>query len=175
MIEFFKKNYEAQKARVGELFPKVARWMILNLLDENWRQHLYALDELQDVIGWRAYGGRDPILEFKKESFMLFQEMLGRVEEQVMGYLVKPQLKISTEATQPTRSGARAPQQLSYRHDEARALSAMGRDGQAAQAGRPKVQQRRVQQRVGRNDPCPCGSGKKYKHCHGMGQGTAAS
>ncbi|MBI3460453.1 preprotein translocase subunit SecA [Candidatus Acetothermia bacterium] len=171
LVEFFEKNYRAQEGRLGDVFPKIARWMILNLIDENWRQHLYALDELQDVIGWRAYAGRDPIVEFKKESFLLFQEMLGRIEEQVIGYLVKPQLKVTTEQ-QPARSGARVPQQLSYRHDEARALAATSGNGQAE---RPKVQQRRVQQKVGRNDPCPCGSGKKYKHCHGMKEETPAS
>ncbi len=176
VTEFLIKNYTAQAARVGGFFPKVARWMILNIIDENWRQHLYALDELQDVIGWRAYGGRDPILEFKKESFVIFQEMLGRVEEQVIGYLVKPQLKLTTENQPPDRPASRAPQRLSYRHDEAQGIQNITANaGDNGQAQRPKVQQRRVEQKVGRNDPCPCGSGKKYKHCHGMEQGTSAN
>jgi preprotein translocase subunit SecA len=165
IFDFLKKNYEAQKARVGEPFQQVARWMILNLIDENWRQHLYALDELQDVIGWRAYGGRDPIVEFKKESFLLFQQMMNRVEEQVINYLVKPPLRVTAEPA--ARTTARAPQPLSYRHDEARAM-AVG----PARVERPKVAPRRVAHKVGRNDPCPCGSGKKYKHCH-MLQETA--
>jgi preprotein translocase subunit SecA len=179
ITEFLDQNYKAQSARIGDFFPKVARWMILNLIDENWRQHLYALDELQDVIGWRAYGGRDPILEFKKESFVIFQEMLGRIEEQVIGFLVKPQLKLTTENQPPDRPTPRAPQRLSYRHDEAQAMPNLTANAGARGNGqpseeRPKVQQRRVEQKVGRNDPCPCGSGKKFKHCHGTEQGTSA-
>jgi preprotein translocase subunit SecA len=178
IVEFLEKNYKAQASRIGEIFPKIARWMILNLIDENWRQHLYALDELQDVIGWRAYAGRDPILEFKKESFIIFQEMRGRIESQVIDYLVKPQLKLTTEHQPPERSSARRPQQLSYRHDQAipNLTSNVTANGEpSAQAERPKAPPRRVQQKVGRNDPCPCGSGKKYKHCHGMTEETAAN
>lgn len=155
ILDFLLKNYHAQAARLGEAFPQLARYMILNLIDESWRQHLFALDELQDVIGWRAYAGRDPLLEFKRESFNLFQELLGRIEEQIISYLIKPQLKIvSAQPGRPARI-----ESLSYRHDEVAATSGN------AQPEKPKAQPRRVTQRVGRNDPCPCGSGKKYKHC----------
>ncbi len=155
MLDFLLKNYHAQAARLGEAFPHLARYMVLNLIDENWRQHLFALDELQDVIGWRAYAGRDPLIEFKRESFNLFQELLGRIEEQIINYLVKPQLKIvSAQPGRPARI-----ESLSYRHDEVTATAGN------SQPEKPKAQPRRVQQKAGRNDPCPCGSGKKYKHC----------
>jgi preprotein translocase subunit SecA len=155
ILDFLLKNYHAQAARLGEAFSQLARYMILNLIDENWRQHLFALDELQDVIGWRAYAGRDPLIEFKRESFHLFQESLGRIEDQIINYLVKPQLKIvSAQPGRPARI-----ESLSYRHDEVAATSGN------SQPEKPKAQPRRVQQKAGRNDPCPCGSGKKYKHC----------
>jgi preprotein translocase subunit SecA len=155
MLDFLLKNYHAQAARLGEAFPQLARYMILHLIDENWRQHLFALDELQDVIGWRAYAGRDPLIEFKRESFNLFQELLGRIEEQIINYLVKPQLKIvSAQPGRPVRI-----ESLRYRHDEVTATAGN------SQPEKPKAQPRRVQQKAGRNDPCPCGSGKKYKHC----------
>lgn len=160
ILDFLLKNYHAQAARLGGAFPHLARYMILNLIDENWRQHLFALDELQDVIGWRAYAGRDPLIEFKRESFELFQELLGRIEEQIVSYLIKPQLKIV--AAQPGRSARiERVESLHYRHDEITATAG------STPTEKPKVQPRRVQSKVGRNDPCPCGSGKKYKHCCG--------
>ena len=158
IFDFLLKNYHAQAARLGGAFPHLARYMILNLIDENWRQHLFALDELQDVIGWRAYAGRDPLLEFKRESFELFQELLGRIEEQIISYLIKPQLKIV--AAQPGRPAhIERVQSLHYRHDEITATAGN------SPSEKPKAQPRRASQKVGRNDPCPCGSGKKYKHC----------
>jgi preprotein translocase subunit SecA len=158
ILDFLLKNYHAQAARLGGAFPHLARYMILNLIDENWRQHLFALDELQDVIGWRAYAGRDPLIEFKRESFQLFQELLGRIEEQIISYLIKPQLKIvAAQPGQPAR--IERIESLSYRHDEITATAGN------SPSERPKAQPRRVAQKVGRNDPCPCGSGKKYKQC----------
>ncbi len=155
ILDFLLKNYHAQAARVGEAFPQLARYMMLNIIDESWRQHLFALDELQDVISWRAYGGRDPLLEFKRESFQLFQELLSRIEEQIIAYLIKPQLRLVTTTGRPLPSTER----FSYRHDE---VSAFAENSQAKSS---EPQPRRVVQRAGRNDPCPCGSGRKYKHC----------
>ncbi len=156
ILDFLLKNYHAQAARLGGAFPHLARYMILNIIDENWRQHLFALDELQDVIGWRAYAGRDPLIEFKRESFELFQELLGRIEEHIVSYLIKPQLKIV--AAPPGRPARiERVESLTYRHDEISAT--------AGTSEKPKAQPRRAQHKVGRNDPCPCGSGKKYKHC----------
>jgi preprotein translocase subunit SecA len=158
IFDFLLRNYHAQAARLGGAFPHLARYMILNLIDENWRQHLFALDELQDVIGWRAYAGRDPLLEFKRESFELFQELLGRIEEQIISYLIKPHLKIV--AAQPGRPAhIERVESLRYRHDEITATAGN------SPSEKPKAQPRRITQKVGRNDPCPCGSGKKYKHC----------
>jgi preprotein translocase subunit SecA len=158
IFDFLLKNYHAQAARLGGAFPHLARYMILNLIDENWRQHLFALDELQDVIGWRAYAGRDPLIEFKRESFELFQELLGRIEEQIINYLIKPHLKIV--AAQPGRPAhIERVESLRYRHDEITATAGN------SPSEKPKAQPRRASQKVGRNDPCPCGSGKKYKHC----------
>ncbi|MDW8140773.1 MAG: SEC-C metal-binding domain-containing protein, partial [Candidatus Bipolaricaulota bacterium] len=161
IFDFLLKNYHAQAARVGEAFPQIARFMILNLIDENWRQHLFALDELQDVISWRAYGGRDPILEFKRESFQLFQELLSRIEEQIIAYLIKPHLRLVTPETKGRPLPAAAGERLVYRHDNVNAFAGNAQEKQPAKTSQP----RRVPQSVGRNDPCPCGSGKKYKQC----------
>jgi preprotein translocase subunit SecA len=163
--EFLEQNYRVQVDRIGEHFPRLARFMVLNIIDENWRQHLYALDDLREGIGWRAYQGRDPLVEFRSESFRLFQEMLGRVEEQIINYLVKPVLKVETPPV-ATRS---ALGDLKYQHEGMSALAA-GRGEQIAHSGSAtavKTQKPRKVEKVGRNDPCPCGSGKKFKHCHG--------
>jgi len=156
-------NYHAQTERLAEHFTIVAPLMILNIIDEDWRQHLFALDDLREGIGWRAYQGRDPLVEFRTESFRLFQMMLGRIEEQIVSYLVKPKLEISREQRPGFRPTAGLGA-LSYRHEEASALSGGGATGTATGV---KRKPRKAEAKVGRNDPCPCGSGKKYKHCLG--------
>ncbi len=154
-------NYHAQVERLAEHFTIVAPLMILNIIDEDWRQHLFALDDLREGIGWRAYQGRDPLVEFRTESFRLFQMMLGRVEEQIVSYLIKPKLQLAREERPGFRPAAGLGA-LSYQHEESSALS----DGGAVATG-VKRKPRRTEAKVGRNDSCPCGSGKKYKHCHG--------
>jgi preprotein translocase subunit SecA len=99
--QFLLENYRAQAARLGEHFPQVARWMILNIIDENWRRHLWELDELREGIGWRGYAGRDPLIEFTRESFLLFQAMLARCQEQIVHYLIKPRLELRPKGEEP--------------------------------------------------------------------------
>jgi preprotein translocase subunit SecA len=168
------ENYRLQVQRLGRHFVIVARLMILNIIDENWRQHLFALDDLREGIGWRAYHGRDPLVEFRTESFRLFQMMLGRIEEQIVAYLVKPKLQAPQEVTSVAQPSLGS---LSYQHAMTSALdggdaTARGEPSAASRGGtavtpRVKQQPRRVDYKAGRNDPCPCGSGKKYKLCHG--------
>jgi len=99
--QFLMENYRAQAARLGEHFPEVSRWMILSIIDENWRRHLWELDELREGIGWRGYAGRDPLVEFTRESFLLFQGMLARVQEQIVNYLFKPRLELREGSERP--------------------------------------------------------------------------
>ena len=174
VIEYLDANYRAQRERLGEHFTDVARYMILNLIDDAWRPHLYALDDLRDGIGWRSMQGRDPLTEFRREAFDLFQEMLSRVEDQVVSYLIKPRLQL--EAVQDAASERPSVQisGLEYQHRETSAVSMAQQEAQAQSQrasasadGEGTVHQepRRVEHKVGRNDPCPCGSGKKYKQC----------
>jgi len=138
-----------QRERLAPHFPIVARIVLLRVVDENWRQHLLELDDLREVIGWRAYGGRDPLIEFKRESHRLFQEMLLRAEEEALHFLLSPKLSLK---------GA-PPRELA---------PVGGREARPAQARRREVAPKpKAKAKVGRNDPCPCGSGKKYKHCCG--------
>lgn len=143
--EALRAQLDRQWERLAPHFPVVARLVVLRTVDENWRQHLLELDDLREGIGLRAYGGTDPLVEFKREAHRMFEEMLVRSEEQVMRVLLSPRLMVRVEAA-PTPAPAAS-----------RAAPA-SRPAPAASPGR-----------VGRNDPCPCGSGKKYKHCCGKG------
>jgi preprotein translocase subunit SecA len=99
--QFLMENYRAQAERLGEHFPEVSRYMILSIIDENWRRHLWELDELREGIGWRGYAGRDPLVEFTRESFLLFQGMLARIQEQIVNYLFKPRLELREGPERP--------------------------------------------------------------------------
>ena len=149
-----------QKARLGAPFPLVARYLILTSLDEAWRTHLYNLDDLKGGIGWTAFGGTDPLVAFKRESFVLFQEMLAQTAEKIVRILLNPRLTIAQEGT-PEAKAAPARSLRFERPDVSQAAST------------PRAEQPGARRPVkavvvpGRNDPCPCGSDKKYKKCCG--------
>ena len=156
---------------------------MLQIVDAQWKDHLYSLDHLKEGIGLRGYGQRDPLVEYKKESFALFQAMKDRIEEEIVRYLwrLTPVGRRGRGAAAPVRRRRRARRR---RHDErpttpravavrrrrrrAPAPSPSRRAGRAAPAATTSIKQvKRDEPKVGRNDPCPCGSGKKYKKCHG--------
>jgi len=148
----------AQRKRIGKPFPLLARYVILTTIDESWRTHLYNLDDLKGGIGWTAYGGTDPLVAFKRESFALFQEMLANAAEKVVRIVLNPRLTVSTG--QPPKQ---APQDVRYVHPSSGAPAPKKRGTKAK--GTPGST--RLEKEPGRNDPCPCGSGKKYKKCCG--------
>ncbi|MFQ5795097.1 MAG: preprotein translocase subunit SecA, partial [Candidatus Bipolaricaulia bacterium] len=154
LFDFLEENRHRQVERLGDAFEPVARWMILRIIDENWRLHLYALDDLQEGIGWRAYGGTDPLVEFKRESFNLFQEMLSRIGEEIVNYLIKPRLKIGTQADYAQDRDL--DQELQYQHGTVDVMA----ETQTEAKRQVKQQPVRVPDEPGRNDPCPCDSGK---------------
>jgi len=150
------KRYQEKEALVG---PDVMRlhekYLLLQVIDAQWKDHLLVLDHLKEGIGLRGYGQRDPLIEYKKESFDLFQQMQERIQDRVVKYLWKIEVAADEPALtqRPARRLPEAPraQQFSY-------------SAPAKEAVAP-IKRREV--KVGRNDPCPCGSGKKYKKCHG--------
>ena len=148
----------SQRTRLGPPFSLIARYLILTSLDEAWRTHLYTLDDLKGGIGWTALAGTDPLVAFKRESFALFQEMIGRTAEKIVRVLLNPRLTISRE-----RRPRSAPESVHYVHPDMTAPPPSAPRPQRPGARRP-VQ---VAKEPGRNDPCPCGSGKKYKKCCG--------
>ena len=171
-----------------EILTKVERDLMLQIVDQQWKDHLYSLDHLKEGIGLRGYGQRDPLVEYKKESFALFQDMRRRIEEEIVRYLWWLKPVVERDGAEPTlavpaRPAAKKPAALNYNNPAAERPSVFT-PSQAAPAGAPDdiTRQRkparvggddvvktvkRDEPKVGRNDPCWCGSGKKFKKCHG--------
>ena len=179
------QKYEAKETLVpAEILRRVERDIMLQIVDAQWKDHLYSLDHLKEGIGLRGYGQRDPLVEYKKESFALFTAMKDRVEEEIVRYLwrLTPVAGDGSEAA-PVRPAPprRPPQQITLSSPSTAAPSPFGAVGgnvpspvrqgtpRPARTGGDDVirQVKRDEPKVGRNDPCPCGSGKKYKKCHG--------
>ncbi len=171
-----------------EILTRVERDLMLQIVDQQWKDHLYSLDHLKEGIGLRGYGQRDPLVEYKKESFALFQDMRRRIEEEIVRYLwwLKPVVEREGGAATlagPARPAPKRPAALNYNNPALERPSVF--TSKAAPVGAPDdlTQERapargggddapirtvkRDAPKVGRNDPCWCGSGKKFKKCHG--------
>jgi len=189
-----KAGYEAKEKIVpAELLRRVERDVMLQIVDQQWKDHLYSLDHLKEGIGLRGYGQRDPLVEYKKESFALFQDMKARIEEDIVNYLFRLR-PVVTEEAPIARPASRRATPLTMNHPQVEAVPAFAAAGSrgvpaAASAGHARAASpfggsaprpartggddviktvRREEPKIGRNDPCPCGSGKKYKKCHGQ-------
>ena len=155
--------YEHKETFVSpKIMRQIERLATLRAIDEKWREHLYEMDQLKEGINLRAYGQKDPLLEYKSEGFRMFEEMLGQVDEQIIETVFK------TQVVEPPPVRRRMPQQLATVHQSS---AGMGFQGASAAPPAPPAGKRQpivVDEKIGRNDPCPCGSGKKYKKCHGV-------
>jgi preprotein translocase subunit SecA len=163
------------------ILRRVERDFMLQIVDAQWKDHLYSLDHLKDGIGLRGYGQRDPLVEYKKESFTLFQAMKDRIDDEMVRYLwrLRPVVSAGDQAAAagalpvppvPPRRPA-PPLTLSGGSTAAREASASAGPPKPARTGgddAPITPVRRDEKQVGRNDPCWCGSGKKFKKCHGQ-------
>jgi preprotein translocase subunit SecA len=158
------KQYEEKVGLVGpEMFHQFERNLMLTTLDQHWREHLASLDHLRQGIHLRGYAQKNPKQEYKREAFELFSDMLDRIKHDV----VKVVLTVQVRTPQDVAAVEEAPAVSNVRYQHAgydEALAGTADDPPVAVATRPF---QRAGQKVGRNDPCPCGSGKKYKHCHG--------
>ena len=155
---------EAFQAKVGQVgaenFTQFERMVLLQSFDTNWRDHLSALDYLRQGIHLRGYAQKNPTQEYKREAFELFETLLDTVRADVTKVLMTVQVR-----TESQLEDAEAPQQVeNVKYQHADYDEALG-DAEGAEAGAQAPAS--VGPKVGRNDPCPCGSGKKYKHCHG--------
>jgi preprotein translocase subunit SecA len=181
-------GYERKEQSIGvELLRRLERDIMLQIVDAQWKDHLYSLDHLKEGIGLRGYGQRDPLVEYKKESYALFQDMKARIEEEIVRYLfwLRPvSMAEGSEVVAAPRAPLAAPRRSAAAtmtlnnpgaapvpaFAGARSSSAHAQTPTPARTGGDDVVKtvRREEPKVGRNDPCPCGSGKKYKKCHGQ-------
>ncbi|MCC8193739.1 MAG: preprotein translocase subunit SecA [Deltaproteobacteria bacterium] len=150
------------------LYRDILRYFVLEELDRSWKEHLLAMDQLRDGIGLRGYGQRDPKQEYKREGFAMFQDMIFRIRENVLKSLTRVRLQLDAaqdpEAAEEDEAPKSAPSEFKHKESSASNLSYSGSD-----APKPSTVKREAP-KVGRNDDCPCGSGKKYKKCCGAGR-----
>jgi preprotein translocase subunit SecA len=150
--------YERRENQLGsESLRQLERLVTLRIIDDRWRDHLYELDQLKSGVGLRAYGQKDPLLEYKQEAFQLFVSLLDDVDQQIVETIFRAELVPASE------EAVRRPQNVVARHPS------LGQSGEKPH----KSPTARTKRKVGRNEPCPCGSGKKYKRCCGRVEGQA--
>ncbi len=197
IFEQLAQKYQQKEDLIGaDLMRQSERWVMLKVIDDQWKDHLLSMDHLKEGIGLRGYGQKDPLVEYKKESFTLFQDMMDRIEDETVRLLFflqiaqepgegrRPQLPFNideegfeeTEEDEDESSAAAEQQRVAAqssiqdftrniqrkKEKEMAELQMVGGDGSSA-----RNKQVINNDKVGRNDPCPCGSGKKYKKCHG--------
>ena len=166
VLETVKKRYEEREALVGADMMRIhEKYLVLQVLDVQWKDHLLALDHLKEGIGLRGYGQRDPLVEYKKESFDMLQAMLERVQDRVVKVLYKTEIVVEEGAQSGPRSLSRPSPVAQLPLPTAPKARDLVFSAPSKEAAMP---QKRKEAKVGRNDPCPCGSGKKYKKCHGI-------
>ena len=164
--------FAGKEAQVGgDTMRMLEKHVMLNVLDQNWKEHLGRMDYLRQGIHLRGYAQKQPKQEYKKEAFELFSELLEKVKREVVSLLARIRVRdeaeiAAAEAEERARAEASA-RQMQFRHPD---MGGMGADEEAAavQASQQPQGYGQAFDRVGRNDPCPCGSGKKFKHCHGQ-------
>ena len=172
-----RERYEERTSALdGGLLQRVERDLMLQVVDSQWKDHLYGLDHLKEGIGLRGYGQRNPLIEYKRESFTMFQAMKQRIDEETLRYLwrLRPVVRDGDgDGGRQRPAPARPATPLSF-NDPGRPAPAFASAGGAgprpARTGGDDAAVRTVRRdmpKVGRNQPCPCGSGKKYKKCHG--------
>ena len=162
--------YQKKAERIGPVIRTLEKQIMLSVLDSLWKDHLASMDHLRQGIGLRAYAQRNPKQEYKRESFQLFQELLENLKHEVIRvlYRVEPISREQMDELERKRQAEaeRQRQNLQMRHAQISALSGGEAEAVPESEGRPETFVRH-ERKVGRNEPCPCGSGKKYKACHG--------
>lgn len=157
-VDFYKRKEEMLGS---DLMARLERYAVLSVIDQKWKEHLREMDDLKEGIGLRAYGQKDPLVEYKSEAFKLFVDLLSQIRNESVSF----SFKFFPQASEEVQRRRTAPVRMMESKQSTENIGFSGRQPHTNPEG--KVQTVRVEQKVGRNDPCPCGSGKKYKHCHG--------
>jgi preprotein translocase subunit SecA len=163
-------------ANIGpEIMRSIEKSLLLQLLDQSWKEHLLLLDHLRHGIGLRAYAQRDPLNEYKREAFEMFESMLDRLREQITTLLAHVEFRPQEPQQQAPATVQQVPQPAAQSGAARQVISSANGAAPPQQSSRPKAElplgvdanDPSTWSRLGRNAECPCGSGKKYKHCHG--------
>ena len=152
-----KERFEEKKTELGEFMLEVETMFTLSTIDHRWKEHLQQIDHLREGIGLRGYAQKDPLLEYKKESFYMFQNMQGQVKQEVISKVFNVQLRDEAAEEEIQR----------YEQEKQREVDMAMHHGAPGAGPAAQPVRNSEEDKVGRNDPCPCGSGKKYKKCHG--------
>ncbi|GAB7140418.1 preprotein translocase subunit SecA [Deferribacterales bacterium RsTz2092] len=157
VLTLFDRKFAIRKSELAEHYKDVSRYVLITVIDSRWKEHLLHMDYLRDSVGLRGYGQKDPLIEYQRESFAIFSDMYSCIEREVLGLLMHVHVREHGESLPVKRV------QSATREERKNVFSENGN-------GEPQVKTpvRRAMPKVGRNDPCPCGSGKKYKNCHGQ-------
>jgi preprotein translocase subunit SecA len=169
IVTALEKSHEEKEAMVGlEVMRRYEKAVMLQTLDQYWKEHLAAMDYLRQGIHLRGYAQKNPKQEYKREAFEMFTRMLEAIKEDVISTISRVQVRaqpLPTEVPQQPRAD-----RIQFMHEEFKGFAggeaADQREEEVEPVERPQTFVR-TERKIGRNEPCPCGSGKKYKHCHG--------
>jgi preprotein translocase subunit SecA len=168
LVTMVRGHYEGKEAILPPAQMRLSERMImLQVVDNQWKDHLLAMDHLKEGIGLRGYGQKDPLIEYKKESYNMFQAMMDRIESETVRVLWTMQVTMSSSAAEQKQAAAQPSQMDDYMRDLERKRQRQLDEIRMSTGGEAPVQPIIRGEKVGRNDPCPCGSGKKYKKCCG--------
>lgn len=168
LLEAAKGFYHHKEEMLGaDLMARLERYAVLSVIDDKWKEHLREMDDLKEGIGLRAYGQKDPLLEYKGESYKLFLNLLEIIRNEVVAFCFKFWPQAPAEVQNRKSVPMQRMQTIKDSADNLGLRASSGGDEEGG--GRGKIQPVKAEQKTGRNEPCPCGSGKKYKNCHGKG------
>jgi preprotein translocase subunit SecA len=169
IIEAVQSAYDSKSESVGPDMRKIEKQIMLQVLDSLWKDHLATMDHLRQGIHLRAYAQKNPKQEYKRESFELFEQLLTSLKYEVVKFLshVQIQRHDEAEAIERQRREAAQREQLAFEHEAAAVLGEIAQTAEGSEVAPTPQTYTREQPKVGRNEACPCGSGKKYKQCHG--------
>jgi preprotein translocase subunit SecA len=177
VVKAAEEFYRRKEEKIGrDMMGMLERMAMLQVIDNKWRDHLREMDDLKEGIHLRGYGQKDPLVEYKTEAFGMFMELMELIADEVVNIVFKffpesPEQLPAQRGRRPVRA-----QDITMTHESAQGAGFEGNReaipagaSEHAPAGRApqKPAPVHVEQKIGRNDPCPCGSGKKYKNCHG--------
>ncbi|MBK7104178.1 MAG: preprotein translocase subunit SecA [Ignavibacteriae bacterium] len=164
IIQTAKDFYARKEEMLGsDLMARLERYAVLSVIDDKWKEHLREMDDLKEGIGLRAYGQKDPLVEYKAEAYHLFVSLISEIRNEVISFSFKffPQQPDDVQARRARQ------QRMQAVKDSVQNLGLQNSETAKESRNRGKQQPIKVEEKAGRNDPCPCGSGKKYKNCHG--------